>query len=54
MAFHLHLINKLLDYVAAATPQLLLPAGHSSAEPRLCLQWALDDDGRLQVRRARV
>lgn len=49
MAFHLHLINALLDYVPAA-PQPRHDVASSTAKPQLSLRWELDDDGRLQAR----
>ena len=48
MAFHLHLINALLDHVPAAAPQPRGALPTSPANARLSLYWELDDDGRLQ------
>lgn len=50
MAFHLHLINLLLDHVPAAAPQARNSAAPSTKEPRLSLQWEPGSDGRPQSR----
>ena len=48
MAFHLHLINALLDYVPVAAPQPRQAPPMPPAKPRLSLCWERGDDGRLQ------
>lgn len=49
MAFHLHLINGLLDHVSAAAPKFQ-PACVRAPEPPLCLRWKLGRDGRPNAR----
>ena len=51
MAFHLHLINSLWDFIPAATPQMEQNGSPSAfAAPRLSLRWELGEDGRPQAR----
>ena len=50
MAYHLHLINSLLDFVPAAPAQVPHNDGLPAAEPQLSLRWELGSDGRLQAR----
>ena len=47
MAFHLHLINPLSDFIPAAAPQLKRNASrHVPNAPRLSMRWHLGVDGR--------
>ncbi|HEX8937232.1 MAG TPA: hypothetical protein VF776_03095 [Sphingomicrobium sp.] len=49
MAFHLHLIEPLRNYVPGA-PQFRQSAGVPSVEPQLSLRWQLGVDGRPHAR----
>ena len=44
MAFHLHLINSLWDFIPAAAPKMEQNGLRNA--PRLSLRWELDEDGR--------
>jgi hypothetical protein len=49
MAFHLHLIDMLRDFLSRAAPQLHLTAGAVS-ESRRTLRWEIGADGDIQSR----
>lgn len=51
MAFHLHLINSLWDFVPAAAPQIEQNrSSKASVASRPSLRWYVGDDGRPQAR----
>lgn len=55
MAFHLHLINSLWDFIPGAAPQLKQNDPlNSPIAPQLSLRWELDEDGLPRARWIRI